>query len=249
MEQTLLDDYLLRLDGLTRAGRELRALVAADRARQSTIDRIRSWQQQCATTVNALSGGSKAHWLSRAFSEALLVRSIAGEAVEEAPVAEIVDRIVGILEQAARSLARMAAEPAASGAAAAQPHRFDFVHNVGLRPVLEQAYVDGRTALEQANFAEALVTMCGVLEALITDALEHAGRNSHDWSFETRIATAEQAGLMRGGCARLPPVALRYRELFESDGGLRRQVTVTARDARVTSQVLQIVMRDLNPGR
>ena len=31
-----------------------------------------------------------------------------------------------------------------------------------------------------------------------------------DWSFERRIAAAESAALIRGGCARLPPVARNY---------------------------------------
>lgn len=209
----------------------------------------RAWQQRCAVIVQELSGGSKAHWLARAFSEAFLVRSIAGEIVEQAPLTEIVDRVLGVLDQAGRSLARIADEPDVSAAAAPRPTRFDFVHNVALRPILEQAYVNGRTALEHGCLAEALMTTCSVLEAVITDALEHVGRHPREWSFETRIDAAEKAELIRGGCARLPPVARRYRDLTDADGKLRGDVTVTAREARVANQVLQVVIRDLDPGR
>jgi hypothetical protein len=249
MEQTLLNDYLLRLDGLIRNGRELQALVVTDRSNRTTVAAIRSWQQMCAETVNALSGGSKAHWLAQAFSQAFLVRSIAGEVVEQAPLGDIVDRIVGTLEQAARSLSQKAAAPAASNAAAPRPHRFEFVHNAALRPLLEQAYDAARTALEQGHFGQSLLTTCGVLEAVITDALEHVGRDAHAWSFDARIAAAEQAGLIRGGCARLPALARSYRERIDANGTLPDDATVTARDARVTRQVLEVVIRDLDPGR
>jgi hypothetical protein len=70
-----------------------------------------------------------------------------------------------------------------------------------------------------------------------------------DWSFELRITAAERAGLIRGGCARLPPVARAYRDLTDSDGQLQPDVSVSERDARVTTQVLRVVMRDLDPGR
>ena len=249
MERSLIDDYRRRLDGLMREGCELRSLVATNRSSRPALAMIRSWQEQCATTVNALSGGSKAHWLARAFSQAFLVRSAAGEAVEEAPVTEIVDRVLGVLEQAARSLAGLVDDPAASAGAAPRPHRFEFVHDVALRPILEQAYVSGRTALEDGQFAESMVITCGIIEAVLTDALEHLGRNVHQWSYQTRIDAAELAGLIRGGCARLPPIARRYRELTAVDGALPGHVTVTAREARVTSQVLHVVMRDLDPGR
>jgi len=70
-----------------------------------------------------------------------------------------------------------------------------------------------------------------------------------EWSFEARIAAAEREGLIRGGCARLPPVARAYRDLTDSDGQLQPDVCVSERDARVTTQVLHVVMRDLDPGR
>ncbi len=55
------------------------------------------------------------------------------------------------------------------------PRRFEFVHNAELRPVVEQAYIDSRRALEQGEFDLALRTSCGILEAIVTDALEHKG--------------------------------------------------------------------------
>jgi hypothetical protein len=68
-------------------------------------------------------------------------------------------------------------------------------------------------------------------------------------SFEMRIAAAENAGLIRGGYARLPPVARTYRDLTDANGELRPDASVSERDARVAGQVLLVVMRDLDPGR
>jgi hypothetical protein len=138
----------------------------------------------------------------------------------------------------------------------APPRQFEFVHNPQLRPVVEQAYTDSRRALEQGNYDLALRTSCGILEAIVTDALEHKGLSAlaasgapagkiADWSFETRLAVAEKTGLIRGGCARLPAVARTYRDHDESGP----QVTVSERDGRLAGQVLHVVMRDLNPGR
>src|SRR5262245_30502644 len=147
MEQ-ILADCRLRLDGLMRDGLALRDRLAASHSGAS-IESLRSWQQDCATLVNELSGGSKAHWLAREFSEAFLVRSSGGDVVSQAPVAEIVDRLVGVLERAGQSLALLGqtASSTSNPAAAPLPHRFDFVHNKALRPLLEQAYADGRDAL------------------------------------------------------------------------------------------------------
>src|SRR2546430_2322849 len=114
-----------------------------------------------------------------------------------------------------------------------------------LRPVLEDAYVESRDALDRRDYELSLATTCGILEAIITDALAHArnGDATHiaALSFAERIAAAERAGLIRGACSRLPDVARTYR-----DGGDR---LVVERDARVAGQVLHVVMRDLNPGR
>jgi hypothetical protein len=202
-----------------------------------------------------LSGGSKAHWLSRAFSEAFLLRSSGGQAPEEAAPEEIVQRLISVLEQAVASLSKDNEGAIISASSQAPPpRRFDFVHNVELRPVLEQAYIDSRSALNDRRYDEALRISCGILEAIITDALEHAGPTAlaaanapgdiADWSFETRLAVAEKAGLVRAGWARLPAAGRRYR-----DHDPENAAGTSARDARLASQVLHVVMRDLNPGR
>jgi hypothetical protein len=255
------DVALLHLESLIGRGRELQS------SGDARADDLRAWQQQCGAAITHLSGGSKAHWLSRAFSEALLVRSIDGGAVVEAPAAEIVRRVVDVLMQARTSLlqmdedaARLTTSMVEPGAAAGdpQPRRFAFVHHTGLRPVLERTFADSRAAFDRGDFALALVLACGVLESIITDALEHAERRAQPGDasariaampFAARIAAAEGAGLIRGGCARLPPIALRYRELLDAGGALRRDAVAIARDARTASQVLRVVMRDLDPGR
>ena len=265
-----IETYLSHLDGLMRRGRELHDTLATDPSNPSAIAATRAWQEDCGVTINQLSGGSKAHWLARSFSEAFLMRSAAGHAVEGAAPAEIVQRLLGVLEQAVATLSGMdggkgpgftAYSSASSGAP--PPRRFEFVHNPELRPVLEQAYIDSRRALEEGNYDLALRTSCGILEAIVTDALEHKGLSAlatsrapaaqlaegkiADWSFDTRLAVAEEAGLIRSGCARLPAVARTYRDDTDADGGPK--TTVSERDARVAGQVLHVVMRDLDPGR
>src|SRR5262249_38115023 len=160
---------------------------------------------------NELSGGSKAHWLSRAFSEAFLVRATAG-AVEDAPAADIVDRLNGVLDQAKRSILQLAAAPELASSEP-RPHPFAFVHDRPLRAVLEAACAAGRGAFGEGRFSSCLMAACGVLEAIVPDALAFAGHAPNDWSFDERIAAAERAGLIRGGCARLPQTARKYREL------------------------------------
>jgi hypothetical protein len=138
--------------------------------------------------------------------------------------------------------------------------RFDFVHDATLRPIVEAAYADSRRALEEGHFGAALLGSCSVLEAILTDALAHADRAVlaargvpdapiTSWSFDARIANAERAGLIRGGCGRLPPAARRYAELVTPDGEISRDVQISERDARTAVQVLHVVMRDLDPGR
>jgi hypothetical protein len=170
--------------------------------------------------------------------------------VVEADATEIVDRILGVLAQGARSLSRMDDVAAASGAAP-QPRRFDFVHNADLRPLVEQTFADSRAAFARGEFGLALILSCGVIDALLTDALDHARLRAQDVpnSFETRIAAAEEAGLIRGGCARLPPIARTYRDLTDAHGDLRADAAVSEREARLAGQVLRVVMRDLDPGR
>jgi hypothetical protein len=242
------DTSLAQLEVLIRRGHQIRNAAA--------VDATRAWQQDCAAAINQLSGGSKAHWLARAYSGAFLVRSDRGGVVVEVDATEIVDRILGALAQGATSLSRMD-DVAASSGAAPRPRQFEFVHDAELRPVLEQTFADSRDALARGVFGLALILSCGVIEAVLTDALDHARQQAHDapegriadWSFERRIAAAESAGLIRSGCARLPPVARRYRDLTDADGELRVDSPVSEREARLAGQVLRVVMRDLDPGR
>jgi hypothetical protein len=194
------------------------------------------------------------------------MRSADGRAAQGAPPAEIVNRMIDVLQQAIATLSGMEVGTDASEfspsawAQAPAPRRFEFVHNSDIRPVLEQAYTDSRQALEQAHYDLALRTSCGILEAIVTDALEFegpaalaakgapAGRIA-DWSFQTRLAVAEKVGLIRSGCARLPAVARTYRDQAEASGESSPNAGVSERDARVTGQVLHVVMRDLYPTR
>ena len=226
MDETLRsqrDTALAYLDRLTRRGREIAERLKT--TQDSAVD-IRVWQQDCAAAINELSGGSKAHWLSRAFSQAFLVRPSAGGVVVEASAAEIVDRLLAVLAQASASLASISADGADSayGGAPAEPapRRFDFVHDAELRPVLEQAYVESGRALEAGDVHRAFITACSILEAIITDALGRARHDVADWPFDQRIAAAEREGLIRGGCARLPPVARTYRDLPPDAAGQPR---------------------------
>jgi hypothetical protein len=230
---------LALLDRLIRKGRALLTRPAGDSYGQAEV---RVWQTDCAVAVNELSGGSKAHWLSRAYSGALLVRSTDGEAVVEADIAEIVFRVLDVLERARRSIASL--DPATTAPAdAPAPHRFDFVHDAQLRPVLEQAFADGTRAFEVGDYERALMTACGIIEAVLTDALKvRLKADPTTQSFDERIAAAEAAGLIRGGCARLPAVARAYRNTDS-------HATISEHDAKVTGQVLRVVMRDLDPGR
>ncbi len=254
--QAQIETYLSHLDGLIRRGRQVREALAASPPNGSAIAATRVWQEDCGVTINQLSGGSKAHWLARAFSEAFLMRSAAGHAVEGAAPEEIVQRLLDVLGQAVASLSRRDDEPIISASSEVPPRRFDFVHNPELRPIVEQAYTDSRRALAQGDYDLALRTSCGILEAIVTDALEHKGLSAliapsapagkiAEWPFETRLAVAEKTGLIRGGCARLPAAARTYRDHGESSPN----VTVSERDARQAGQVLHVVMRDLNPGR
>jgi len=256
------DAFRRRLDDVIRGGRRVGAMLRAAPDDRDALAGARIWQHDCEAIVTALSGGSKSHWLSRAYSDALLVRRD-GLALERADVGDIVDRIAGVLEQAARSFDTPGAEWRPGEPPA--PHRFDFVHDRDLRPVLEAAYDERRDALERRDLERALATTCGILEAIITDALAHARTDESAaiaaMSFDDRIAAAERAGLITGACARLPLPARRYRDAIElSDSAARssppvrgavarEDAAVLERTARVAGQVLHVVMRDLNPGR
>jgi hypothetical protein len=264
-----LHTYVAHLDGLIRRGHQVLRTLASDLSNPATMAATRTWQEDCGVTINQLSGGSKAHWLARAFSEAFLMRSANGNAVTAVSPVELVKRTIGVLEQAVASLAGMnegqddsgSSASSSSGSSAAPPRRrFEFVHSLELRPIVEQAYIDSRRAFEQGNYDLALRTSCGILEAIVTDALEFKGLPAlaasgapvgkiAAWSFETRLAVAESAGLIRGGCARLPAVARAYRDHDIASVERDRKATVSERDARQTGQVLHVVMRDLDPGR
>jgi hypothetical protein len=248
--------YLARLNDLIRRGQQLRDTLPGKAANGSAILKVRAWQEECGVTINQLSGGSKAHWLARAFSEAFLMRSTAGQAVEGAPTEEIVQRLLKVLEQAVAALSRpqdvRISSPSSAGPG--EPHRFDFVHNSEIRPILERTYIESRSAFEHGEYDLAMRSYCGILEAIVTDALEHSGVNASsgvdiprgkvsEWPFESRLAVGEKLGLIRGGCARLPQVARTYRDQDEPTS------PVTEQDAKRTSQVLHVIMRDLNPGR
>jgi hypothetical protein len=264
-----LQTYLSHLDGLIRRGQQILRTLTSDPSNPATMAATRTWQEDCGVTINQLSGGSKAHWLARAFSESFLMRSAIGDAVSGVPPTELVKRSIGVLEQAVASLAGMddgrddsssSASSSSGSSAAPPPRRFEFVHSLELRPVVEQAYIDSRHAIEEGNYHLALRTYCGILEAIVTDALEYKGLaalaacgaplgNIADWSFETRLAVAERAGLIRGGCARLPAGARAYRDHGLANVESDPKTTVSERDARQTGQVLHVVMRDLDPGR
>jgi hypothetical protein len=260
-----IDTYLAHLEGLIRRGRQVRETLAADPSGAPAIAATRAWHEDCGTMINQLSGGSKAHWLARSFSEAFLMRSASGLAVETAVPTEIVQRLLAVLEQAVATLAGMDGAAGSGRQSSAfreppPPRRFDFVHNPDLRPIVERAYTDSRRAFDQHDYSMAMFTSCGILEAIVTDALEHKGLSSlvatgappekiSDWSFGTRLSVAERAGLIRGGCARLPLVARAYRDHSDARSVSGIKTTVTERDARQTGQVLRVIMRDLDPGR
>lgn len=255
--QAQIEAYQARLGSLIRRGQELRGILASDPSHAFSVTALRVWQQDCGTIVNELSGGSKAHWLARSFSQALLFRSETGHAVDEIPPGQIVQRLLGVLEQAKASLSTTDAVSLSSGSnEQTTPRRFDFVHNPELRPILEQSYNNSRVALERQKYDEALRTSSGILEAIVTDALEHKGINAlaasgapaekiSEWSFETRLTVAERTGLIRGGWIRLPSIAFSYRNPSEGEA----PASISEQDARRTSQVLHVIMRDLDPGR
>ena len=256
-----IEAYLPHLDHLIQRGRQLRDALMTASSNVSAIAATRAWQQDCRVTINQLSGGSKAHWLARSYSEAFLMRSATGGVIEEAAPSEIINRLVAVLEQAVASLSRLDDSAFASEPSQSPPRRrFEFVHNAGLRPVVEQAYSDSRLAFEQGRYGQSLLTSCGVLEAIVTDALERNGLDAlasanlppgkiRDWSFEARLAIAERAGLIHSGCARLPAIAWKYRDLTDAEGEREPEFTVSERDARQVQQVLHVVMKDLDPGR
>src|ERR1700692_3764858 len=138
--QAHIDTYLSHLADLIRRGRQLRDTLATDPSNKSALLATRVWQQDCGVTVNQLSGGSKAHWLARSFSEAFLMRSSDGTAAQDAAPAEIVQQLLGVLGQAVASLSQ-SNDGAIISASSRQPapHKFDFVHSPEIRPVIQQS--------------------------------------------------------------------------------------------------------------
>jgi hypothetical protein len=253
--------YEHRLGHLLRDGLDLhRHLRAVDRDLGQDLQAMKAWQRECAATISQLSGGSKQHWLSRAYSDAFLPgnQGPSGGAVEEAPVDAIVERIMGVLREAQASLAGLRESGQSGSPSAPAPRRFPFVHDADLRPRLEQALVDAQAAFDRGAHGLALVTWASILEAILTDALTHGPNGTFGaarpeplaaWSFDERIAAAEQARLISAGCARLPVTARGYRAWLDGHGELRPDMPVTEADARRTGQVLRLIMRDLSPGR
>ena len=213
------DTSLAGLEDLIRRGRLLRKAPAADATR--------AWQEECATAIHQLSGGSKAHWLSRASGSCFLVRSSPGGLIVVVGAGEIVDRILDVLAQGAASLSHLE-DVSKSSAATPRPRQFEFVHDPELRPVLEHTYDDGRDALGRGDGAGALIFSCGIIEALLTDALDHARSpadelegNIADWSFEKHIPAAEGAGLIHSGCSTCRQSPGEVPGLTDADGNLR----------------------------
>ncbi len=248
--------YRHRLDALLREGRRLQAMDAP------AASDVGGWQRDCTALISGLSGGDKAHWLSRAYSEAFLVRpsreaSARGGVAADAPVDEILTRIVSALELAVGSLAQLEG-PDAPTADSDGSRRFAFLDDPGLRSGVVQADAEADAALARGALALSLVSRCSVLESIITDALERAGDPSsggagapplHERPFEQRIADAECARVISAGCRRLPDVARRYREILTDDGDVRLDVHVSESDAVRVRQVLRVIVRDLAPGR
>jgi hypothetical protein len=256
--QQQIEVYEHRLNHLLRDGLDLHRSLSLEGERERALDEMRAWQRECAATISQLSGGSKQHWLSRAYSEAFLLRTPGAsggpEAANEAGVETIIERIVGVLRQAQASLAGMRATGPALEPGVA-PRRFTFVHNADLQPGLERAFSEAQAAFDRAEHALALLTWASILEAILTDALEQRlispdrNRSLAEWTFTERIAAAEQARLISAGCARLPDSARSYRDLLDEQGELKASATASERDAKVTGQVLRLIMRDLAPGR
>src|SRR5713101_1969872 len=157
-----------RLDHLIRRGHQVRAALAKDSSNPSAIVAARAWHEECGVAINQLSGGSKAHWLARSFSEAFLMRSASGNAAEGAAPQEIVQRLLDVLTQAVAALSREDGGPVIIASENVPPRRFEFVHNPELRQVLQQAHTDGRLAMEEGDYDLAMRTFCGILEAIVT---------------------------------------------------------------------------------
>jgi hypothetical protein len=254
--------YQHRLDHLIADGARLGGEIAAAPGTPGVEAGLAAWQRECAATVSQLSGGSKAHWLSRAYSEAFLVSAAEAQAWDGAVVTSVtpdalVRRIVAVLRQARTSLDHLAEDSGRPPAAPAPSSpRFDFVANAPLRTRLEQVYRESQAAFDRREYGLALVGACSLLDAIITDALDqHRGSadatagSPADLSFSERIAAAEAAQLVSAGCRRLPAAARAYPTLLDAGGDLRSDADISEQDARTSFQVLRVIMRDRAPVR
>ena len=102
-----IETQLSHLDGLIRRGRQILDRLATGASSPVVMAETRAWQEHCGATINQLSGGSKAHWLARSFSNAFLMRTVDGRAAEGVPPDEIVKRLLDVLGQAVASLSGM----------------------------------------------------------------------------------------------------------------------------------------------
>ncbi len=118
-----IETQLSHLDGLIRRGRQIRERLGSGASNPVVMAETRAWQEHCGTTINQLSGGSKAHWLARSFSNAFLMRSADGRAAEGVPPDEIVTRLLDVLGQAVTSLSEMSGSSPLSEASSESPRR------------------------------------------------------------------------------------------------------------------------------
>lgn len=244
--------YRARIDALVAAGRRL-----ASDDRESVVGATRVWQRDCASLIGDLSGGRKVHWLSRAFSEALLVHApddgSRGQVVTEVNPATLLGRLMSVLELAAASLDALDDGTSVALDTTEASLRYAFVRDQALRASLVQADTEAEAALARGAFTLALVGSSSVLEALVTDAIARRGGGDVStlagWSFDERLRWAEQRRVISAACARLPETARRYHDLLTPDGDVRPGVAVTEHEARRARQVLRVVTRDLAPGR
>ena len=70
MDPADIDAYLVRLDEAIGRGRRLRDTLRRAPDDPAAFAGARIWQHDCEAAIADLSGGSKSHWLSRAYSDA-----------------------------------------------------------------------------------------------------------------------------------------------------------------------------------
>ena len=184
--------------------------------------------------MSQLSGGSKAHWLSRSFSEALLVPSSQGTSAD---VVIIVDRLLKVLEAARQSLANAVEAP---GDPPPPPRpRFAFIDNGALRSSLDQAYRDAQDALANGDFALAVTTLSSILETIITYAIER--RRDGDAPRASAPPARSSTGPSRSG---LPSRSVRASSRADAQGCRRsRACTGISRPQKATHSCRRVGAR------